>query len=77
MRIGPRDPTTHAPKVGLKNEVVRQDRSMASLQPRILKVFKSLCKLTQDRTGFSGGFKIPEEYRKSKIKKMGLGLDND
>ncbi len=40
LRIGPRDPTTHAAKVGLKNEVVRPDHTLGSLQPRIMKVFK-------------------------------------
>ena len=38
LRIGPRDPVTHAAKVGLRNEVVRPDHSMGSLQPRIMKV---------------------------------------
>jgi hypothetical protein len=27
MRIGPRDPTTHAPKVGVKQEIVRPENS--------------------------------------------------
>lgn len=40
MRIGPRDPTTHTAKVGIKNEVVRPDHTLGSLQPRILKVFE-------------------------------------
>ncbi len=38
LRIGPIDPVTKAAKVGLKNEVVKPDHSMASLQPRIMKV---------------------------------------
>lgn len=42
LRIGPRDPTTHAAKVGVRNEVVKPDHSMGSLQPRILKVFKAI-----------------------------------
>ena len=39
LRIGPRDPATKAPKVGVRNEVVKPDHSMGSLQPRILKVY--------------------------------------
>jgi len=42
LRIGPRDPTTNMAKVGLKNEVVRPDHTLGSLQARILKVFKYL-----------------------------------
>ena len=38
MRIGPRDPVTHAPKVGIRNEVVKPDHTLGSLQPRIMKV---------------------------------------
>jgi hypothetical protein len=38
LRIGPRDPATHAPKVGVRNEIVKPEHSLASLQPRILKV---------------------------------------
>jgi hypothetical protein len=40
MRIGPRDPVTHTAKVGLKNEVVKPDHTLGSLQPRVMKVFK-------------------------------------
>jgi len=43
MRIGPLDPTTHKPQVGVKNEVVRPDHTMGSLQPRMMKVFKLSC----------------------------------
>ena len=31
----------------------------------------------QERSGFSGGFKIPDEFRKSKIKKKGLFSDTE
>ena len=33
--------------------------------------------LIQERTGFSGGFKILEEFRKSKIKQKGHFADLD
>lgn len=67
MRIGPRDPATHAPKVGIKQEIVKPDNSHSAYQQRIMK----------ERSGFSGGFKIPEEFRKSKIKKKGLYSDTE
>ncbi len=42
MRIGPRDPTTHAAKVGVKAEVYKPDHTLGSLQARIMKVCKNL-----------------------------------
>ena len=41
MRIGPRDPATHAPKVGTKLEIVRPETSGNVYQPRMMKVFKA------------------------------------
>jgi hypothetical protein len=38
MRIGPRDPATHAPKVGTKLEVIRPETSGNVYQPRMMKV---------------------------------------
>jgi len=38
MRIGPRDPATHAPKVGTKLEVIRPESSGHVYQPRMMKV---------------------------------------
>jgi len=42
MRIGPRDPGTHAPKVGHKQEVQRAENSANVYQQRIMKVFNAL-----------------------------------
>lgn len=67
MRIGPRDPATHAPKIGHKQEIIRPENSSATYKSQIMK----------ERSGFSGGFKIPEEFRKSKIKKRGMYSDNE
>jgi hypothetical protein len=53
------------PKVGHKLEVVRPEQSAASYKTQIMK----------ERSGFSGGFKIPEEFRKTKIKQRGLHSD--
>ena len=78
MRIGPRDPATHAPKVGTKLEVIRPETSGNVYQPRMMKVNNvCLIKYGQERSGFSGGFKILEEFRKSKIKQKGLFADLD
>ena len=70
MRIAPRDPNTHVAKVGIKNEVVRPDPALAHFQPLVTKVCYTFTNkfIIQERTGFSGGFKIPEEIRKSKEK---------
>lgn len=67
MRIGPRDPATHLAKVGAKQEVIRPENSASTYKAQLMK----------ERSGFSGGFKIPEEFRKSKIKKKGLYSDNE
>ena len=40
MRIGPLDPTTHKPKVGIRAEVVKPNYGMGSHQQRMMKVFK-------------------------------------
>ena len=77
MRIGPRDPATHAPKVGTKLEVIRPETSGNVYQPRMMKVYNVCLLSVQERTGFSGGFKILEEFRKSKIKQKGLFADLD
>ena len=68
LRIGPRDPATHVAKVGIKQEIIRPEHSAASFKASIIK----------ERSGFSGGFKIPEEFRKSRSKKRkGLYSDNE
>ncbi len=66
MRIAPIDPETKVAKVGIKTEVYKPEFTMEQLQPRILK----------ERIGYSGGFKIPEEYRKSRDAKLSKMLND-
>jgi len=62
LRYPPLDPKTKTPVVGHKNEVYRHDRAMGDYKDRILK----------ERVTFSGGFKIPEEYRKNQKAMLGV-----
>ena len=55
MRVGPLDEKTKAPVVGLVQEPKRPNPN-----EHVVKVQKIL-------SGFGGGFKIPEEYRKNKL----------
>ena len=57
MRVGPLDPKSKAPKVGFNMQYMIEDAT----QERAPKFFN------KERSGFSGGFKIPEEQRKNKL----------
>lgn len=57
LRVAPLDPSAKAPRVGAEPAFKPDD-------PTGRKVPKFLNK---ERSGFSGGFKIPEELRKAKL----------
>jgi hypothetical protein len=54
MRMGPIDPKSKVPKVGTYVEYKTEDPGAQQKIPKFL---------NKDRSGFSGGFKIPEEQR--------------
>ena len=58
MRMGPLDPKSKVPKVGTYVEYKTEDPGAQQKIPKFL---------NKDRSGFSGGFKIPEEQRKNKL----------
>lgn len=68
LRIGPIDPATKAAKVGLKNEIVRPEHSMASLQPRIMKVSLGISNFRNEQVSreVSKSLKTTERARKRK-----------
>ena len=57
LRMGPIDPKSKVPKIGTSMQYQIED-------PTHQKIPKFLNK---ERSGFSGGFKIPEEQRKAKL----------
>lgn len=57
LRVGPLDPKTKSAKVGYHPAYQVQDPSS-----QVVPTFKS-----KERSGFSGGFKIPLEQRKTKL----------
>ena len=59
MRVGPLDEKTKTPVVGLVQEPKRPNPN-----EQVVLVKKVL-------SGFGAGFKIPEEYRKNKLKRKG------
>ena len=66
MRMAPLDPKTKQATVGIKNEVKRNDqRGMGEQKQRIMK----------ERVTYSGGFKIPEDARKSASRKRKQKLE--
>jgi hypothetical protein len=57
LRVGPLDPKTKTSKVGYHTQYQIQDPNS-----RVVPTFTS-----KERSGFSGGFKIPVEQRKAKL----------
>jgi hypothetical protein len=67
LRMGPLDPKSKVPKVGTYMQYQVED-------PTHQKIPKFLNK---ERSGFSGGFKIPEEQRKAKLERKIKKKDDD
>ena len=57
LRMGPLDPKSKEPRVGTNVQFQIEDKQ----EHRVPKF------LNKERSGFSGGFKIPEEHRKVKM----------
>ena len=66
--MGPLDPKSKVPKVGTNMQYQVEDPSQQKI-PKFL---------NKERSGFSGGFKIPEEQRRAKLdRKIKRKEEND
>ena len=72
MRMGPIDEKTKAPIVGLDQEQALVMQKVVKPNPHQQTVF-----VKKSLSGFGAGFKIPEEYRKNKLKRMGKKRDTE
>ena len=57
LRVGPLDPKSKVPKVGANLQYQIEDPTSTHV-PKFL---------NKERSGFSGGFKIPEEQRRARL----------
>ena len=57
MQMGPMDPKAKVPAVG-QSQAFQRDDPMEQRVPKFM---------NKERSGFSGGFKIPEEHRRARL----------